>query len=403
MRTAITCTSTILGFLLCGCRPAATPRHDSAVRDSAGIAIVESVAPAWGPRDAWRLSDEPMLRIGQAEGDPPYLLLDAWSALRLAGGTIVVANAGTEELRFFDSAGRYLKTAGGRGGGPGEFMNLVWVYPFGEDSLVAWDDSPPRIVILDRSGTFGRSVRPAPHGGVLRGAFADGSLLLAEQARWSVPPREGRIRPPARAYRLDSLGRVADTLPTFPGTEFHFAVRERGGVAGRSFSPPPFGRRTVFAVAGQGFYAGSQDDFEIGYYDEHGTLETLVRWPGPDRSVTPDHIASYQRHRQDNSRNEDQRRRVARYLSEQTYPDLLPAFGGMLVDAAGNLWVEAYHLDWEATRRWMVFDRAHRMLGTVEVPAGLLVLQVGDDFVLGWTWDELDVESIVSYALIKPQ
>lgn len=320
---------------------------------------------------------------------------------------IVIANAGTEELRFFDAAGRHLKTAGGRGGGPGEFMNLVWIYPFGEDSLVAWDDNPPRIAIFDRSGTFGRSVRPAPTGGVLRGAFSDGSLLLAEHADWSVALREGRIRPPARAYRLDSFGGVADTLPTFPGTEFHFAVRARSGVSSRqvarTLSPPPFGRRTVFAVAGQGFYAGSQDDFEVGYYDKGGTLTALVRWPGHDRSVTPDHVANYERHELDNVSNENQRREVARYVSEQVYPDLLPAFGDMLVDRVGNLWVEAYHLGWEATRRWIVFDRAHRMLGTVEVPGDFLVLQVGDDFMLGRTWDEFDVESIVLYALIKPR
>jgi hypothetical protein len=242
------------------------------------------------------------------------------------------------------------------------------------------------------SGAFGRSLLPPSIGGVLRGAFGDGSLLLAEHMGWSGAPREGRSRPLGRAYRLDPHGRVADTLPLFPGIEFHLAVMPpRGsGRGGVTLSAPPFGRRTVFAAAGQGSYAGSQDGFVVGHYDEHGTLEALVRWPDRDRAVTPDQIARYERHELQGVTSESRRRTVARYLSEQTYPDLLPAYGDVLVDADGNLWVGDYHLDWQATRRWTVFDRAHRMLGTVEVPGSFTMLQVGDDFVLGRVQDEIE-------------
>jgi hypothetical protein len=242
------------------------------------------------------------------------------------------------------------------------------------------------------SGAFGRSLLPPSIGGVLRGAFGDGSLLLAEHMGWSGAPREGRSRPLGRAYRLDPHGRVADTLPLFPGIEFHLAVMPpRGsGRGGVTLSAPPFGRRTVFAAAGQGSYAGSQDGFVVGHYDEHGTLEALVRWPDRDRAVTPDQIARYERHELQGVSSESRRRTVARYLSEQTYPDLLPAYGDVLVEADGNLWVGDYHLDWQATRRSTVFDRAHRMLGTVEVPGSFTMLQVGDDFVLGRVQDEIE-------------
>ncbi len=389
-----------LSLVVWGCvgEPGAPVGH--VVRDSAGITIVENGAALWEPGESWRLSEAPVVRIGTVEGDPEYLLLGVRSALRLDDGTIVISNSGTEEIRFFDSQGRYLRTAGGRGGGPGEFSNLIWIYPLGDDSIVAWDDSPPGIVFFGREGGFGHLARPEPPG-VLRGVFGDGSLLFAEHVLWSGP-REGRQRPPARAYRLDRDGAVIDSLAVFAGREFHFEVHGREGYGSVSLSPPPFGRFTAFAIAGDGFYAGSQDEFELGYYDPHGRLTTLVRWPARERSVTPEHVERYVRYQLDELSNQSYRSRVERSLSEATYPELLPAYGAIAVDGEGNLWVEQYHLDWEGTRNWLVFDPEHRMLGTVEMPGDLVVLQIGDDFVLGWTWDDLDVEYVELYELLKP-
>ncbi len=99
----------------------------SAVRDSAGVRIVESVAPQWTPETAWRLSQEPVTHIGGMEGDPNQELFRVRGAIRLTNGNIVVANAGTSELRFFRADGSYLRSAGGDGDGPGEFRVVSWV------------------------------------------------------------------------------------------------------------------------------------------------------------------------------------------------------------------------------------------------------------------------------------
>jgi hypothetical protein len=367
------------------------------VRDSAGITVVENLAPRWKAGEGWRLSEAPLVRIGAIEGESGYLLLGARSALRLGDGTIVVSNTGTEEIRFFDAQGRHLRTAGGKGGGPGEFSNLLWIYALRGDSIVAWDDSPPEIAFFDRGGRFVHSTRPEPPGGVLRGVFPDGSLLLAEHHDMTNL-RPGYFRAPARAYRLNRRGEVVDSLPIFRGTELDY----QRGAGYVSFSPPPFGRRTVFAVTGDGFCAGSQDDFELGCFDPGGALHTLMRWPARPRTVTTEHIDRYQRYQLDNLQRESYRSRVEQSLSEYTYPELLPAYGSIVVDGEGNLWVEEYHLDWEETRRWLVFDAEHHMLGTVEMPGDLVVLQIGSDFVLGWTWDDLDVEYVELYELLKP-
>ena len=70
------------------------------------------------------MADEPELHIGVEEGAPEYMLTHVGGALRLADGRIIIADRDNLELRFYDSKGRHLKSAGGRGQGPGEFEYL---------------------------------------------------------------------------------------------------------------------------------------------------------------------------------------------------------------------------------------------------------------------------------------
>ena len=92
-------------------------------RDSAGIQVVENPAPPAGSRLEWRIGPEPSVSIGRREGEDPYLLYRASDATILADGRIVVANGGSDELRFFDSTGSHLASRGGQGEGPGEFLH----------------------------------------------------------------------------------------------------------------------------------------------------------------------------------------------------------------------------------------------------------------------------------------
>lgn len=104
----------------------------------------------------------------------------------------------------------------------------------------------------------------------------------------------------------------------------------------------------------------------------------------------------------------DDRRRRQQRLDELTYADRLPAYAGFIHDAAGNLWVENYRRAWEEESRWTVFTPEGVMLGSLELPRGLVLVsgwveigQIGNHYVLGVMRDELDVERVVSYRLVK--
>ncbi len=100
-----------------------------AVRDSAGIRIVESAAPRWRPGEEWRLADTPSVHIKAMGADPEAVLLDPSSVYRATDGRYIIADglfAGHNQVLVFDSAGRYLDDYGREGAGPCEFRQLWW-------------------------------------------------------------------------------------------------------------------------------------------------------------------------------------------------------------------------------------------------------------------------------------
>ena len=50
-------------------------------------------------------------------------------------------------------------------------------------------------------------------------------------------------------------------------------------------------------------------------------------------------------------------------------------------------------------RRWSVFDREGRWLGSVETPAGLSVREIGEDYLLGTWKDDVGVEHVRVHRL----
>ena len=78
------------------CAEGGATARNTVVRDSAGIAIVESTGPAWGPEQALALAPEPALLVGDEERGPEYQFGRVSAAVRLSDG--MVRNAYTVKL-----------------------------------------------------------------------------------------------------------------------------------------------------------------------------------------------------------------------------------------------------------------------------------------------------------------
>jgi hypothetical protein len=67
----------------------------------------------------------------------------------------------------------------------------------------------------------------------------------------------------------------------------------------------------------------------------------------------------------------------------------------------GNIWVQEYALSWKAPG-WSVFDPDGVYLGDISSMDDFRVTDIGADYVLGVMTDELDVERVLLYGLVKP-
>ena len=175
-RTTLTSSLALLAF---GCASSDAPPATAVgvtVRDSVGVAIVEHAAGYEDSLPVWDVPGKPVLDIGGGEETGQQLDLIR-GAVRLGDGRIVVANAGTSELRVFDSTGKYLYAIGRKGQGPGEFVSLGMVWRLPGDTLVAMDYQLRRFSVFVPSGEFVSS-----SGGMVRSARGgvDASLRLLD-------------------------------------------------------------------------------------------------------------------------------------------------------------------------------------------------------------------------------
>ena len=150
-----------------------------------------SVAPS--AVESWRLSETPLLEIGVREGEEPYQLHRARGSVRLEDGRIVVANSGSQELRFFGPDGRYLSAVGGSGEGPGEFRFPTRIRKSSGDSLQVWDQNLMRVSFFDSRGAFQGSHQLEP----TREVFFPGDEWLHGHF-WIDSPLRPSAREPVR-------------------------------------------------------------------------------------------------------------------------------------------------------------------------------------------------------------
>ncbi|MHC4447422.1 MAG: hypothetical protein ACYSXF_06540, partial [Planctomycetota bacterium] len=174
-RVSTLCVASCVG--LCGCKVDEKPPSAS-TRDSAGIQIIESVRPLWGDQEGWHVVPEPSLTIGGGDGPGEELLHDVRGVVRLDDGDVALANAGSSELRFYDSDGSFRAGVGGEGQGPGEFCSIRRLWKMG-DSLYVYDfQQGNRVSVFTVDGTF--VLQSPPGGGVPldAGPFYRGQMLV---------------------------------------------------------------------------------------------------------------------------------------------------------------------------------------------------------------------------------
>ena len=407
MHRTTTIPTMFLAFTAAACAGGGADSDTFVVRDSAGIRIVENVTPARGEVDAWALSQQPLVDIGGQEGDPDYELYRVTDAVRLPGGRIVIGNSGTNQIRLYDESGTHLSDVGGQGEGPGEFAFISWVSKYRGDSIAAYDMRLMRVSVFDGDGHFARSipVRGMEEGGrgEAYGVFDDGSALVG--AVTLRPPDDGSdgYRNEEPLYRVSAEGETGGSLHASPGDEmFRYNA---GGTAARSlvfFGAPMFGKSTTYALHGNRFFVASNDNYEISVHGPDGAVQSIVRRQHDPIEVTDADVQALKEEQLGDNIPPGMRGPMTDVLDATPIRETMPAYDSVFVDQVGNIWAEVYRRPGETLRQWTVFDTQGVLLGTLPMPDRLVILDVGDNYVLGKWTDELDIEHVQMYELIKP-
>lgn len=389
-------------FCVAACSPGDAGTSVTTTRDSAGIKVVDNDVER--ATAACSIDSTPAVRIGTSEGDEDYQLHRVFGARRLSDGRIVVVNQGSQQLRFYDSTGKYLTASGREGQGPGEFTNAFYLWVLPGDTTWVGDYRPFQFLVFSPDGSWKRTVRPAPaytNPPAIMDVLDDGRSILAARGIENRQPK-GFAAQTLTPVIHAADGALIDTIGTYPNGRLGQTVEGPMNV----WLQPHFESYTRVASAGSRVVIGHGSMPSLSVYRMSDSLELdrIVRWTTVDRAVTPAAIeAELTRIREENKDTDpDMYKRLVEPMIHKDRPaaDVFPAFSGITVGRDGRIWVREYPAPGRATRRnYLGFDRDGRFVCRLETPAFDNVYEFGKDYLIALERDSLGVERVVKFPL----
>ncbi len=163
----------------------------------------------------------------------------------------------------------------------------------------------------------------------------------------------------------------------------------------------PFGRVGSVGVGDAGWYFTDGTAFTIERRAPDGALLDTFGTPRSRRLVTGADIRT-SRLRALADADSTLKPSMVSTLAWMPYPDSMPAYAGLHVDAHGWLWAEVFTPPWEAGH-WELFDQAGTPLGTVALPPGLRILDIGEDVLLAYHAEPGGDAELRTYRLMRPR
>lgn len=379
------------------------------MRDSADITIVEN------PRAAdWHMTGRPTvaeaLRIGAGEGAPEYQFATIGAVDIGADGTIYVLDQQAAQVRVFDAGGRYVRTIGSPGDGPGELSPSTAALMVGAgDSVYVADMMKQRIHRFAPDGTEAGGVAVPLAAGIpvswgitpdhrfvtqLRVMELTGAPAGAPVAR-GEPPRDLIVMRNARGELVDTL------LVLESGRTFDFS----GGIpAMRLFEAEP-----MWALLSDGrLVYGRNDAYRLHLLDADGSVERIITKPFERSPVTEADRNALLGILRQSMQGRAGPQAIEQFLSRVQFADHYPAYARIMGGPQGTIWVqhirtaemaeqEGREFDPQeiGAREWDIFDEEGRLLGVLTLPERFQPLRIVGDEVYGVQRDELDVQHLV--------
>ena len=216
------------------------------------------------PRDGtttYELEEE--LSIGGNVDDEDYIFHRPFDVKVAADGKIFVLDWGDSTFKIYDNAGKYIRTIGGRGQGPGEFERLIYFSVGSDGNVYVMDSMNHRVSVLDEQGEYISGFR------IEEGFPNDIETDQNNFIYFGVTLREDEIQR-LRILRYNSAGEEILDYGLFQLVQPVITRIAEGSVTS---STSRHAATTVWKVDKEGkLYAGYGDKYQINVYDADGNL-----------------------------------------------------------------------------------------------------------------------------------
>jgi hypothetical protein len=372
-------------------------------RGVAGCALVAATgcaeAVTSGDRGARAIdtfvAGEPDVSIGVVKGEAPYLFSAVSDATRQEDGTIVVANCSSGEVRWFDDEGRFIRSVGRRGQGPGEYTFLRRIFRLGGDTLGTFDGlNANRITILAPDGDVVRTITLGPVVAALPdvlGRLSNGTFVARLYDRVTNATPDVPFRMTMSLVLIDSTGQRSDSVSGLPGAD-QVALGQRG-----PFVNARLGRGARFAVRDDRIFYGAQDSTGIVAFGPDLERFAVTRTITTTSPITDAAKREFEAMR--GAMDDRPPDGVGAVFGPAWAPEM-PAFGDIVAGRDGRLWVQDPPRPNHHPLVWTAYDDGGDAVARVEIPPRFFPFEFGRDWVLGVSFDDLTIERIELRPLV---
>lgn len=216
------------------------------------------------PRDGvFTCELEEELSIGGDVDDEDYIFHRPQDMKVAADGTIFVMDGGDSSFKIYDKEGKYIRTIGGRGQGPGEFGRFVYFSVGSDGNVYVMDIMNYRVAILNENGDYISGFR-----------IEDGlpTLIATDQNNFiyfGIQFQDDETRRMS-IHRYNPAGEEITNYGEFKLVQPVITSRTKTTVSSSTSRVAP---TTVWTVSPEGkLNAGYGDKYQISVYDPNGKL-----------------------------------------------------------------------------------------------------------------------------------
>lgn len=354
--------------------------------DSAGVQIVEALRPLWGDSSLWRIDPAPLLDLAASGSGPNHEFGRVGGMVRLADGSLVVADATWLQIRLYSPEGDFVRATGRNGEGPGEFSRGIEQMVGAASDSVWVLDSDGRVSVFGPDLGLGRTFNLLSNASSIHD-LGDGSMAVQYVSPFWTKDAIGAIRNPTVLWRFNVEGTRLDSIAATEGYD-EYVVQFRDGTT--ASVSPLFRKEAQVAIHTGRLFVGNAEFMEVEERTRAGDLVRILRIPDYPLNLSRSALRA-EREAYLGGRSSS----LLREAAERTPASgTRPAYSRMIVDPSGAVWLQLYRGESEAEEpvRWLVLAADGTWLGTVGLPDRFRIVDIEMDAVLGVWYDELDVQ-----------